>query len=93
MQSLSSPELSGQADLCLLDTRLGALLRTAHDRTVAGLEDPTRSSNGGLLELGTKGLYERKVAVPDTRFRLYNAYWRIGRSGLAMESPFSTNYR
>ena len=48
---------------------------------------------GGLLELGTKGLYERKVAVPDTRFRLYNAYWRIGRSGLSMAFPFSTNYR
>jgi hypothetical protein len=49
--------------------------------------------NGGLLELGTKGLYERKVAVPDTRFRLYNAYSRSGRSGLSMAFPFSTNYR
>jgi hypothetical protein len=48
---------------------------------------------GGLLELGTNGLYERKVAVPDTRFRLYNAYSRIGRSGLSMAFPFSTNYR
>jgi hypothetical protein len=42
--------------------------------------------------LGTKGLYERKVAVPDTRFRLSNAYSRIGRSGLSMASPFSTNH-
>jgi hypothetical protein len=49
MQSLFSAERCCQADLCLPDTRLGDLPRTAHDRTVAGLENPTRSPNGSLL--------------------------------------------
>jgi hypothetical protein len=38
--------------------------------------------NGGLLELGWKGLCKRRVTVLDTRFGVHNAHSRIGRSSI-----------